>query len=86
MRIEEKDGRLVFTASPSGQPTASFVHSEIGNANVTFANPSHDVPQRVIYRLWPDGSLNGRVEGKENGREKGFDFPMKRVKCDDRRP
>ena len=49
---------------------------------VVFANPAHDFPQRVIYKVASDGSLLGRVEGRENGREKGFDFPMKRVSCD----
>ena len=84
-RIEEKDGALVFTASPAGQPTASFTHTELGESMVVFANPAHDFPQRVIYKLAPGGSLIGRVEGKENGQEKGFEFPMKRVNCEEGR-
>ena len=47
-----------------------------------FENPEHDFPQRIICRLGDDGSLNARIEGKRNGKEKEMDFLMKRVKCE----
>jgi hypothetical protein len=28
-----------------------------------------------------DATLTGRVEGESEGKSKGFDFPMKSVKC-----
>ena len=49
---------------------------------VVFENPQHDFPQRIIYRLEKDGSLLARIEGVNQGREKGINFPMKRAKCD----
>jgi hypothetical protein len=46
-----------------------------------FENPTHDFPQRVIYRREGD-SLLGRIEGMTNGQQKAVDFPLKRVSCD----
>ena len=60
MRIEEGDGHLVFTAHPSGQEEASFTSVELTNTKVVFENPSHDFPQRVVYRRLPDGSMAAR--------------------------
>ena len=48
---------------------------------VIFENPEHDFPQRVIYRLQPDGLLVGRIEGISKGKPRAIDFPMKRVPC-----
>jgi hypothetical protein len=80
-RIEERDGLLVFTASPSGQATASFTAIEVGAARVVFENRAHDFPQRVIYARAPDGSLAARIEGTVDGVERGVDFPYRRVAC-----
>ncbi len=82
MRVEERDGRLVFISKPSGQAEASFVSQEITDSSIVFSNPAHDFPQRVLYRRQSDGSLAARIEGEEKGKVKGVDFPMKRVPCD----
>ena len=81
MRIAEKAGRLVFTAKPSGQPEASFTAIELGDDRVTFANPKHDFPQRIVYRRANAGRLTARIEGSEAGKPKGFDFPMAATEC-----
>jgi hypothetical protein len=89
MRIEEQDGRLVFTAHPSGQSEASFTAIELTPTRVVFENPSHDFPRRVIYRKLPDGSMAARIEGndpakageKDGGKVRSVDFPMKRCAC-----
>jgi hypothetical protein len=78
----ESDGRIVYTARPSRQRETSFVASSIGSASAIFENPSHDFPQRVIYRLRPDGGLAARIEGVRCGNLRHVDFPMKRVSCD----
>jgi hypothetical protein len=44
---------------------------------LVFENPSHDFPQRVIYRKVPDGLL-ARIEGVINGKPRGEDYPFKR--------
>ena len=81
LQIRVQDGRLVLVAKPSRQPEATFTATMVGPRAVTFENPAHDFPQRVIYRLQDDGALVGRIEGEEGGRPRGVDFPMRRVAC-----
>ena len=76
------DGKLVFIAQPSGQKEATFVASSITESSVTFENPQHDFPQKVIYRLQAGGRLVARIEGTRDGKVRGVDFPMQRVACD----
>jgi hypothetical protein len=81
MQIREHEGRLVFTARPSGQPEASFGSILLTPSKVVFENPAHDFPQRIIYMRADDGSLLARIEGTEAGKARGVDFPMRRSPC-----
>jgi len=81
VRLFERNRALVYAAQPSGQPPAEFTSTEITEGVITFANPRHDFPQRIMYRLVGD-SLHARVEGSMNGRERGVDFRYARVRCD----
>jgi len=81
MQIREQDGRLVFTARPSGQRETSFGSIELAGSRVVFENAAHDFPQRIIYQLNDDGSLLARIEGELDGKLKGVDFPMRRAPC-----
>lgn len=76
------EGKLVFIALPSGQKETTFVASAVGKDSVTFENPRHDFPQKVIYRLQGSDRLVARIEGTRGGTLRGVDFPMKRVACD----
>jgi hypothetical protein len=80
VRIFERNGRLVYAAQPSGQAAAEFESTTIDDRSLVFANPAHDFPQRIRYRLTGD-SLWARVEGKMNGQERGVDFRYARVAC-----
>src|SRR5687768_6434924 len=80
MQVREEDRDVVFVARPSGQAEATFMLTKSGAREVVFANPAHDFPQRVIYRMRGD-MLVGRVEGSENGKERSTEFPMRRVAC-----
>jgi uncharacterized protein YciI len=75
-------GRIAYVAAPSGQRETSFVLVQQAADAVTFENPTHDFPQRVIYRALPEGRLAARIEGLRNGTPRGIDFPMRRVPCD----
>jgi hypothetical protein len=77
----QDDGEVYYVARPSGQAEASFKLIKSGPQELIFENPEHDFPQRIIYRQQSDGKLNARVEGKNNGKEMGFDFPYKRAQC-----
>jgi hypothetical protein len=91
LAIEERDARLVYTATPSGQAETSFTSTFVSDTGVHFANPAHDFPQRIIYRRVGTDSLLARIEGPRGGEIRGgeirggeirgIDFPMRRVAC-----
>ena len=80
MVIRGTPAGLAFIATPSGQREATFIASRASATGVTFENPAHDFPQRVIYRLEKD-SLRARVEGTQNGKVRGFDVQYRRIAC-----
>jgi hypothetical protein len=81
LRILERAGHAVLHAEPSGQPPADFEARAVSDSAVTFENPAHDFPQRVIYRRRGRDSLIARIEGTRNGRVRGVDFPYTRAAC-----
>jgi hypothetical protein len=81
LQIRVQDGRLVYIAKPSGQPEATFAAKTAGAREVIFENLAHDFPQRIIYRLKPDGNLVARIEGTQQGEMRGIDFAMLRAAC-----
>ena len=65
-RIEERGDSLVFLAMPGGRPPTPFPMTSQTADSITFENPEHDFPQRILY--WRDGPrLCARVEGPMNG-------------------
>ena len=79
LQIRPGDGRLVYEARPSGQPTAIFALESVAEDMVRFGNPAHDFPQRIIYRRTADG-IAARIEGTMNGTPRGVDFPFTRCR------
>lgn len=79
MRIEEKDGRIAYLASPQGRPATRFDIKESSSGKVVFENLQHDFPQRIIY--WKDRNrrLCARVEGVMGGREAAEEWCWQRV-------
>ena len=86
LRIATVDGRLVLTALPTGQAETSFDAIELTDSSVVFSNPQHDFPQTVSYQRQPDGSLLGRIEGTDEGKTRGVDFPFDAVPCNSGSP
>lgn len=83
LRVVEEDGALVYLASPGGRcPPTPFRAVEVGEHRVVFANPEHDFPQRITYRLDGDGMLHARVEAEEDGEMRGFELIWKRGSWD----
>ncbi len=76
------EGQVVYVALPSRQKEATFVATSIGDRAVTFENPAHDFPQRILYKAVGETGLASRIEGQRNGAPRAIDFPMKRVSCE----
>lgn len=81
--IKVENGKLVFTATPSGQQTATFTSSSVTDTSFVVENPQHDFPQRIIYRRRGADSLIARIEGPGGSATgtSGVDFPMRRTSC-----
>ena len=81
LRIRAEGGKLVYTALPSRQKEASFTSAQVTDSSVTFENPAHDFPQRIIYRRRGADALVARIEGPGPTGPRGIDFQMNRVSC-----
>jgi hypothetical protein len=82
MRIHQApDGRLLFTAIPSGQKEATFTQLSMSESEIVFENAAHDFPQRVIYRRKGEAQLVASIEGTRNGTLRTIDFAMTRSAC-----
>ena len=79
--LKAEGGKLVYTASPSGQATVSFTSTAVSDSSFTVENPQHDFPQRIIYRRRGADSLVARIEGPGPSGTRGMDYPMRRVAC-----
>lgn len=81
LQIAERGGHLVYIAQPSRQPRAEFTTRVASDTLVAFENPSHDFPQRIIYRRRGADSLLARIEGTMGGQARSVDFPYVRARC-----
>jgi len=82
LRIREaEDGILEYVALPSRQAETVFRMSRISDRGVTFENPGHDFPQRIVYRREGLDRLVARIEGSVDGRDRAVEFPMRRASC-----
>lgn len=82
LRIVENADGLAYVSRPSANKedtTFKLVRSATGE--LVFENPTHDFPQRIIYKLAGE-KLNARIEGTMNGKSRGIDFPYARVRCE----
>jgi hypothetical protein len=81
LRITAAGDTLVYTAIPSGQKEASF-RGVPGDGVLTFENPAHDFPTRIVYRKVGADSAVARVEGPgQDGAMRGFDVKMRKTSC-----
>lgn len=81
MRIEQRADGIFYVAKPrenSDETAFKLISSDLNQ--VVFENKEHDFPQRIIYKL-QGTKMIGRIEGNNNGKFLGIDFPFNRVKC-----
>ncbi|MFN8010681.1 MAG: DUF6265 family protein [Holophagaceae bacterium] len=79
LRIETKEGRTAYLASPGGRPATRFELTRATADEAVFENLAHDFPKRIIYRRLPDGGLFARVEGDGTEKEKPLEFRYTRL-------
>ncbi|MEO8586308.1 MAG: DUF6265 family protein [Acidobacteriota bacterium] len=78
LRIEERDGSLVYIASPEGKPPTPFKLVESGAKRAVFENETHDFPRRVLY--FREGeTLHARIEGTRGGKPAAKEWTWRRV-------
>jgi hypothetical protein len=82
VRIEVRDGALVYVANPFRQAEATFRQIQLSDSSVVFEDPEHDFPQRIRYRLRSDGSLLAQIEGTRGDGLRVIDYPMRRGRCE----
>ena len=81
MRIEQRADGIFYVAKPkenNDETAFKLISSDLNQ--VVFENKEHDFPQRIIYKL-QGTKMIGRIEGNNNGKFLGIDFPFDRVKC-----
>jgi hypothetical protein len=81
LRIETREGRLLYIAHLSGQAVTEFVSVEASDSLVVFENPNHDFPQRILYRTGGADSLFVRSERQQGGETRRSEFRMARGRC-----
>lgn len=81
LRIQVQGGVVTYLAQPGGRPPTAFPATAVSDTSVTFANPQHDFPQRILYRRAGPDSLIARIEGDAGGQLRGMDIPMRRTPC-----
>jgi hypothetical protein len=80
MRIFVRGDSVIFRAHPKGDAGTEFPAERMDDTSVVFANPAHDFPQRIRYRIAGD-SLHASIEGQHGGQLHTVRFPYARVAC-----
>jgi hypothetical protein len=80
-----RGSEIFYMANPTGQnnhdqPVPFKLVSSSGGLMI-FENKEHDYPQRVVYRVGPEGDRNllAWIEGTINGRFKKIEYPYTRL-------
>lgn len=75
LRIEWRDGALLYLAQPQGRPAVAFRESQREAQALRFDNPEHDFPKTIRY--WREGSrLVAEITGPAGpgGAQRAFRF------------
>jgi hypothetical protein len=82
LRIIVRGDRLVYIAQPGGAPPTEFTAppAEQSPSAITFANPKHDFPKRVGYRMPGPTALTAWIDGGAGGGSH-IDYAMTRIDC-----
>lgn len=83
LRIVEDATGIHYISKPSeNKEETAFKLVKWSASEAVFENPTHDFPQRIIYRFSKPDYLSARIEGTMNGKSSGFDFPYVKARCE----
>ncbi len=86
VRIEPRADGLHYVAQPSAGKETAFrlADRQVDGPDTifTFANDTHDFPQRIVYRRGTEGWLYIHVEGRVQGEERKVIYPLRRIDCE----
>jgi hypothetical protein len=68
LRIEEDAAGIVYTSTPNGKVSTAFRLTQLADRRVTFENPQHDFPKKIIYWESANKELCARIEGPQGGK------------------
>ena len=80
--IKRIESGFSYRAAPTGQEPTTFRSIELRDRRVTFENPEHDYPQRIIYSQPSADQLSARIEGVEDGEQKSSVWRFNRSQCE----
>ncbi len=78
LRIVHSDQGISYFASPAGRKPTEFRATQIGLNKITFENPDHDFPRRIIYHLESQEILTVRIEGETAGKTESREWTWKK--------
>ena len=79
--LQLKDGRLTYSAHPSGQTPTDFRATDVSTERVRFEAPEHDFPQAIEYERTSPDSLTAKVYGEIESSEPAFVLRYARRGC-----
>ena len=82
VQLRYQDGRITYTSTVpnqnAGQAVTFTLVSHTGGEYI-FENKAHDFPQRIVYRVPADSTLDVYIEGPSSGSVKKIPYPFKRI-------
>jgi hypothetical protein len=79
--IHRTGGNLVLSAYPSGQQPTDFLATVATPQELRFENPSHDFPQKIVYRHGTANGIVASVFGAVDAVRPAFELHYERVAC-----
>jgi hypothetical protein len=80
-RIDRTDSGWVITPHPKGVRSASFAPKVVEANRLSWENPAHDYPQRIVYARVAEDTLVARIEGRTSSGERALEWRMARTTC-----
>jgi hypothetical protein len=81
IKLEQSGDKIYYKPVISGQNDGKetvFTEQTLADNEVVFENPTHDFPQRIIYKKTSDSTLYARIEGKKDGKNMQEEYQYKK--------